>query len=86
MVTVYDLEQLSDDGKTYYNIVLNLATGEYFMIKNSGCTAHIEHWLEEKYNIKNWEVGKIFKIFFNKNDDFINLENVYKKYHKYFKK
>ena len=82
---IYDLKNLSKDGKEYYRIVLNLQNGEYFLVKNSGCTASVEHFLEEKYNLNNYQVSKIFKIFFNNTDNFINFDNIYKKYHKYFK-
>jgi len=85
MINIIDLGYVSDDGNIYYYIVLDLVSGEYFMIKNASCLAVLEKYLEEKYNLKWWEVQKRFKVFFNKTDSNINLDNVYKKYHHYFK-
>ena len=76
----------SDSGKDYYNIALNLLTGEYIQIKNASCTAIAED-MALKYFGNN---GSLYgtndiKIFFHNTDSELNLKYIPKKYHKYFK-
>lgn len=74
-----------DKNNNYYKIVLDLETKEYFQIKNAGCFASLENYLAEEYKIKFSQVSNRFKIFSMGTDDFLNINKIYKKYHKYFK-
>lgn len=82
----YNLGYQSPDGRDYYNIVLDLRDGTYFQIKNASCTAVAENFICERFQIKYWDALKVFRIFHMGNDDTVNLDKIYKKYHKYFKK
>ena len=81
-----DLNQ-TEDNKDYYYFTLYIPTCEILRIKNAGCTACVEDYLEERYNINlNYiENYRNTKIFFNGTNPQLDLNNVYKKYHKYFK-
>jgi hypothetical protein len=68
----------SSDGKSYYNIALNLNNGKYIQIKNAGCSA-VAQKLSEKYFL-----SSNVKVFFQSTFDKLNLEMIPKKYHKYF--
>ena len=69
----------------YYYYTLYIPTGEILCIKNGGCTAKVEDYLNEKYNLNHWDAYKFVKIFFMGTSSKINLDKIYKKYHKYFK-
>ena len=69
----------------YYYFTLYLPTGEILRVKNAGCVATLENYLCERYNLKRMEVPNYVKIFFNGKESEVNLDRVYKKYHKYFK-
>lgn len=76
----------ADNGKDYYNIALNLLTGEYILIKNASCTAIAEDMALEYFG----KSGSIYgsndiKIFFHDTESELNLKYIPKKYHKYFK-
>ena len=76
-------ERLNID--TYYYFTLYLPTGEILRVKNAGCTATLEDYLYKRYNLKNFDGYKYVKTFFNGTKPEVDLNNVYKKYHKYFK-
>lgn len=73
-----------NDGKDYYEIALNLETGEKNLIKNAGCTAtalslSLEFW-NLKYSLYQEQKIKIFFIY-----DITNvMKSIPKKYHKFF--
>lgn len=69
----------------YYYFTLYLPTGEILRVKNAGCVATLENYLCERYNLKRMEVPNCVKTFFNGKEPEVNLDRVYKKYHKYFK-
>ena len=69
----------------YYYFTLHLPTGEILRVKNAGCDATLEDYLCERYNLKRMEVPNYVKTFFNGKEPEVNLDRVYKKYHKYFK-
>lgn len=69
----------------YYYYTLYLPTGEILHIKNGGCTAKLEDYLNERYNLNHWESYKYVKIFFMGTNGSVDLDKIYKKYHKYFK-
>lgn len=69
----------------YYYYTLYIPTGEILCIKNGGCTARVEDYLNQKYNLNHWDAYKSVKIFFMGTNSKINLDKIYKKYHKYFK-
>ena len=80
-----DLERLSEDGKTYYAFSLYIPTGEILRFKNYGCTARAEKVLFEKYPLRQFDYYKYIKFFHNGTNPEIDLNNIYKKYHKFFK-
>ena len=80
-----DLKNMSSDGKEYYTIILDLKTNEKFMVKNASCTAAIDDYLSQEYKLSRFDVDKRFKQFFNGNNPEVDLNNIYKKYHSYFK-
>ena len=51
---------VASDGKDYYNIGLNLSTGEIVMIKNASCTACAMDLACQYFGVEN----KMFIIFF----------------------
>ena len=69
----------------YYYFTLHLPTGEILRVKNAGCLASLEEYLSKRYNLRRMEVPAYVKTFFNGKEPELNLDNVYKKYHKYFK-
>ena len=76
----------ADDGLDYYNIALNLKTGEYIMIKNASCSAVAYDMANEYFQVSNnlyLESG--IKIFFQGNHSELYLDMIPKKYHKFFK-
>ena len=77
-MNTYDLKYKSSDNKNYYNIVLNLENSDVFQIKNASCDNSAYKFIENELNIHN------YKMFFMGNDDFLNMNKIYKKYHKYF--
>ena len=80
-----DLKNMSSNGKEYYTIILDLKTNEKFMVKNASCTAAIEEYLSQEYKLFRCDVYRRFKQFFNGDNPEIDLNNIYKKYHSYFK-
>ena len=81
-----DLNQ-TEDNKDYYYFTLYIPTCEILRIKNAGCTACVEKFLEKRYNtnLNRIDNYRNIKIFFNGTESKLNLNNVYKKYQKYFK-
>ena len=69
----------------YYAFSLHLQSGEILKFKDYGCMSRIDRYLREKYNLNSWDSYKYVKVFENGTEEKINLKNVYKKYHKYFK-
>ena len=69
----------SSDGKDYYNIALNLDTGEYVQIKNASCHAVACDMAEKYFSSNN------IKVFFHSTFNELNLNMIPKKYRKYFK-
>lgn len=87
MIETIDLKQNERLGITddYYAFSLYIPTGEIIRFKNYSCTAILEKYLLERYNLNHWNSYKVLKIFHNGTNENLNLDNVYKKYHKYFK-
>ena len=52
---------------------------------NEQLTKGTRVYLNERYNLNHWEAYKFVKIFFMGTSSKINLDKIYKKYHKYFK-
>lgn len=75
--TTIDLGYKSPDGKEYHNIVLNLKNGEWVMVKNASCYAHINKELQL--------IDGNYKIISNSTYQVPVLSLIPKKYHKYFK-
>ena len=76
----------SQDGLNYYELALNLKTGEKVLIKNAGCFAHAlelasSYW---KQNFSIFDNSSIKLFFLGTSDDFSSLKKIPKKYHKYF--
>ena len=81
-----DHKSISSDGKVYYNIALNLSTGESIRIKNAGCTAAAQTVACEYFGVPDNALAyKTVKIFFQNTSAELNLNMIPKKYHKYFK-
>lgn len=43
----------ADDGLDYYNVALNIKTGEFIMIKNAGCSAVAQDMANEYFQVSN---------------------------------
>ena len=76
----------ADDGLDYYNVALNLKTGEFIMIKNAGCSAAAQDMANEYFLvINNLYSESDIKVFFQGNHSELYLNMIPKKYHKFFK-
>lgn len=93
-----DLNKPSDNGKQYYSIVIVTKNGhtmktikpndgnyDILQFTNYSCDAVIENWLQEKYGFGNSRVWDNYKNFFHGTESNVNLDYIYKKYHKFFK-
>ena len=86
MIKEIDHKSVSDDGKIYYEIALNLSTGEQIRIKNPGCTAAALSVACEYFGVPDNALAyKTVKTFFQGTSAELNLNMIPKKYHKYFK-
>jgi len=74
-----------DDGEDYYNIGLDLVTGQIVQIKNAGCLAHAEKLVMDFLKINYSLFSSRVKIFFMGNCSGIDLNRIPKKYHKFFR-
>ena len=76
----------AENGKDYYNIALNLGTGEYIQIKNASCTAVAEDMALEYFNTENCPyTSSMIRVFFQGTSPELNVSMIPKKYHRYFK-
>lgn len=77
----------AENGKDYYNIALNLGTGEYIQIKNASCTAVAEDMALKYFNEDPYcpYTSTMIKVFFQGTESELNMQFIPKKYHKYFK-
>lgn len=75
----------SEDGHNYYELALNLKTGDKVLIENAGCTADAFYLACEKWEIKNsfFIQDNFIKIFFLGTSPEIDLKKIPKKYHKF---
>ena len=77
---------VASDGKDYYNVGLNLSTGEIVMIKNASCTACAMDLACRYFGVENkMFINDCVKVFFHSTEPELNLKYIPKKYHKYFK-
>lgn len=76
----------AENGKDYYNIALNLGTGEYIQIKNASCTAVAEDMALAYFNENPAcpYTSTMVKVFFQGTSSELNINMIPKKYHKYF--
>ncbi|MBR6401781.1 MAG: hypothetical protein IKS48_00190 [Eubacterium sp.] len=75
----------AENGKDYYNIALNLGTGEYIQIKNASCTAVAEDMALKYFNTENCPyTSTMIKVFFQGTSPELNVSMIPKKYHRYF--
>lgn len=77
---------VSSDGNDYYNIVLNLGTGEYVQVKNASCSAIAVDMALEYFNLSPYHLytPDMVKLFFMGTSPELRMERIPKKYHKYF--
>lgn len=75
----------SEDGHNYYELALNLKTGDKVLIENASCTANAFYLACEKWKIKNpfFIQDNFIKIFFLGTSSEIDLNKIPKKYHKF---
>lgn len=80
--TAIDLGHKAQDGKEYFDVVLDTANNTWAMYKNSSCLAVLMNHLAEQNNVEYWDAQGRFKVFFNLNSPEPIAERIPKKYHK----
>ncbi len=81
----FDLNNKTNPNKDYYEVIIDLENKNFFMVKNASCTASCEKFLSTYFNIDHWDLQGRFRIFFNNELSFPDMDRVPKKYHKYVK-
>lgn len=74
----------SEDGHNYYELALNLKTGDKVLIENASCTAVAQELAEKYFSINSsLYIPNNVKIFFLGTSPEIDLKKIPKKYHKF---
>ena len=77
----FDLGYKDNDGKDYYEVVIDLLNKSFFMVKNSSCQANTEKFISEKFGIEHYLIHTNYRIIFNLNSPAPDMNRVPKKYH-----
>lgn len=85
-ITILTGNYKAENGKDYYDIVLNLGTGEYIQIKNASCTAVAEDMALKYFNEDPCcpYTSTMIKVFFQGTSAELDMTKIPKKYHRYF--
>jgi hypothetical protein len=76
-----DLKATFDNGKDYYNIIIDVAEKEYFMVKNAFSFARVHKALKDVYGFNYHE--RRFKVYSNGNNPEPEEKNIPIKYRKF---
>lgn len=86
-ITTLEGNYKADDGNDYYELALNLESGEFVKIKNASCTAVAEEMACEYFGVPcNGMTYKTIKIIFLGTSPNVDINKLPKKYQKYWNK